>query len=69
MRPSRVFGPSSVVLGLEETHGLGVYPSVATEIAAGRQKFGFRSRLRVGKVLAPHNARLKKVPSLIKCEK
>jgi len=29
-------------------------------------KFGFGSRLRVGKVLAPHNARLKTVLSLIK---
>jgi len=30
-------------------------------------KFGFGSRLRVGKVLAPTTARLKTVPSLIKC--
>ena len=30
--------------------------------------FGFRSRLRVGKVLAPHNTRPKTVP-LIKCAK
>jgi len=30
-------------------------------------KFGFGNRLRVGKVLAPHNVRLKTVPSLIKC--
>jgi len=29
-------------------------------------KFEFGSRLRVGKVLAPHNARLKIVPYLIK---
>jgi len=32
-------------------------------------KFGFGSRLCVGKVLAPHNARLKTVASLIKYEK
>jgi len=32
-------------------------------------KFGFGSRLRVGKVLAPHDARLKTVLSLIKCAK
>jgi len=32
-------------------------------------KFGFESQLRVGKVLAPHNAGLKTDPSLIKCEK
>jgi len=30
-------------------------------------KFGFESQLRIGKVLAPHNIRLKTVPSLIKC--
>ena len=30
-------------------------------------KFGIGSRFRVGKVLAPHNVRLKTVPSLIKC--
>ena len=30
-------------------------------------KFGFGSQLRVGKVLAPHNACLKTIPSLIKC--
>jgi len=32
-----------------------------------KTKFGFGSRLRVGKVLAPHNVRLKTIPSLIKC--
>ena len=32
-------------------------------------KFQFGGRLRVGKVLAPRNTRLKMVPSLIKCAK
>jgi len=34
-----------------------------------KTKFGFGSQLRVGKVLTPHDARLKMVPSLIKCAK